>query len=70
MDFGMLRPFLEEAPLKKDRRNNAGGGKAIDPILMFNVLFLQRYYGLGGHQIRYRIVKPDELPQVPWHGER
>lgn len=55
VDFEMFRPLLEEALLKKDRKNNAGR-KAIDPVLMFKVLFLQRYYGLGDHQIQYQIV--------------
>jgi IS5 family transposase len=27
-----------------------------DCILMFKVLFLQRYYGLGDHQIQYQII--------------
>lgn len=55
IDFEMFRPLLEEALLKKDRKSNAGR-KAIDPVLMFKVLFLQRYYGLGDHQIQYQIV--------------
>lgn len=55
IDFEMFRPLLEESLLKKDRKNNAGR-KAIDPVLMFKVLFLQRYYGLGDHQIQYQIV--------------
>ena len=55
IDFGMFRPVLEEALLKKDRKSNAGR-KAIDPVLMFKVLFLQRCYGLSDHQIQYKIV--------------
>lgn len=55
IDFELFRPLLEESLLKKDRKNNAGR-KAIDPVLMFKVLFLQRYYGLGDHQIQYQIV--------------
>lgn len=55
IDFEMFRPFLEESLLKKERKNNAGR-KAIDPVLMFKVLFQQRYYGLGDHQIQYQIV--------------
>jgi hypothetical protein len=27
--------------------------KPIDAVLMFKVIFLQRYYGLGDHQIQY-----------------
>lgn len=55
IDFEMFRPLLEESLEKKDRKSNAGR-KAIDPVLMFKVLFLQRYYGLGDHQIQYQIV--------------
>ena len=55
IDFEMFRPILEESLSNKERKNNAGR-KAIDAVLMFKVLFLQRYYGLSDHQIQYQIV--------------
>ena len=55
IDFEMFRPVLEESLSNKERKSNAGR-KAIDVVMMFKVLFLQRYYGLGDHQTQYQIV--------------
>jgi len=55
VDFEMFRPILEEALLTKEVKS-AAGRKPIDVVLMFKVLFLQRYYGLGDHQIQYQII--------------
>ena len=55
IDFEMFRPELEAALSNKERKSNAGR-KPFEPVLMFKVLFLQRYYGLGDHQIQYQIV--------------
>ena len=44
------QPFLPESA-----KSNAGR-PPIDCVLMFKVLFLQRYYGLSDHQIEYQIV--------------
>lgn len=55
VDFEMFRPILEEALLTKECKSQAGR-KPIDVVLMFKVIFLQRYYGLGDHQIEYQIV--------------
>ena len=52
IDFEMFRPELEAALSNKERKSNAGR-KPFDPVLMFKVLLLQRYYGLGDHQIQY-----------------
>ncbi|EGN56194.1 LOW QUALITY PROTEIN: transposase, IS4 family [Hallella multisaccharivorax DSM 17128] len=55
VDFEMFRPILEEALLTKECKSQAGR-KPIDVVLMFKVIFLQRYYGLGDHQIEFQIV--------------
>lgn len=55
VDFEMFRPILEDALLTKDVKS-AAGRKPIDVVLMFKVIFLQRYYGLGDHQIQYQII--------------
>ena len=54
LDFELFRPLLEPVFEKADRKSNAGR-KPIDPVLMFKVMFLQRLYGLGDHQIEYQI---------------
>lgn len=55
VDFEMFRPALEEVLVKKECKTPAGRPQ-IDVILMFKVIFLQRYYGLGYHQIQYQII--------------
>ena len=55
VDFEMFRPVLEDALLTKEVKS-AAGRKPIDVVLMFKVIFLQRYYGLGDHQIQYQII--------------
>ena len=55
IDFEMFRPMLEEALENKNRKNNAGR-KPFDPVLMFKILFLQRYYGLADHTTQYQIL--------------
>ena len=55
IDFEMFRPTLEEALENKNRKNNAGR-KPFDPVLMFKILFLQRYYGLADHNTQYQIL--------------
>ena len=55
VDFEMFRPALEEVLVKKDCKTPAGRPQ-IDVVLMFKVIFLQRYYGLGDHQIQYQII--------------
>ena len=55
VDFEMFRPLLEDALLTKECKSPAGR-KPIDVVLMFKVIFLQRYYGLGDHQIQYQII--------------
>ncbi len=55
IDFEMFRPMLEEVLLTKECKTPAGR-KPIDVILLFKIIFLQRYYGLGDHQIQYQIT--------------
>ena len=52
VDFEMFMNFLEDVVLPKERKSNAGRSP-IDPVMMFKVLILQRYYGLGDEQIEY-----------------
>ncbi|EIY25320.1 IS5 family transposase, partial [Phocaeicola dorei] len=54
VDFEIFRPTLESALFTGERKSNAGR-PPIDCVLMFKVLFLQRYYGLSDHQIEYQI---------------
>lgn len=51
----MFRPTLEDVLLNKNRKSNASRPQ-IDVVLMLKVIVLQRYYGLGDHQIEYQIV--------------
>ena len=55
VNFEMFRPALEEVLVRKDCKTPAGRPQ-IDVVLMFKVIFLQRYYGLGDHQIQYQII--------------
>lgn len=55
VDFEMFRPSLEDVLVKKECKSLAGRPQ-IDVVLMFKIIFLQRYYGLGDHQIQYQII--------------
>jgi len=55
IDFELFRLTLEEKLLNKNKKNNAGA-KPYDVILMFKILLLQRYYGLGDKQVEYQIL--------------
>ena len=55
VDFEMFRAVLEDVLLAKECKTPAGR-KPIDVVLMFKVILLQRYYGLGDHQIQYQII--------------
>jgi IS5 family transposase len=55
VDFEQFRPTLESALFTGERKSKAGR-PPFDCVLMFKVLFLQRYYGLGDHQIQYQII--------------
>lgn len=80
VDFEMFRPELEDILVKKDRKSAAGRPR-FDVVLMFKVIFLQRYYGLGDKQIQYQVIDRtsfrrflgirtvDEIPdeKTVWH---
>ena len=80
VNFEMFRPELEAILVKKDCKSTAGRPQ-FDVVLMFKVIFLQRYYGLGDKQIQYQIIDRtsfrqflgihtvDEIPdeKTVWH---
>jgi IS5 family transposase len=55
IDFEMFRKTLEAGILNKEKKSNAGA-KPFDVVMMFKILILQRYYGLGDTQIEYQIL--------------
>lgn len=55
IDFEMFRITLESKLLNTTKKNNAGA-KPYDVVLMFKILILQRYYGLGDKQVEYQIL--------------
>lgn len=55
IDFELFRVTLEEGILNKEKKNNAGA-KPYDVVMMFKILILQRYYGLGDMQVEYQIL--------------
>lgn len=55
VDFEMFRNTLETKLLNTDKKSNAGA-KPYDVVMMFKILILQRYYGLGDTQIEYQIL--------------
>jgi hypothetical protein len=50
IDFEAFRVNLESKLLNANKKNNAGA-KPYDVVMMFKILILQRYYGLGDTQI-------------------
>lgn len=50
IDFEMFRTTLENKLLNTNKKNNAAA-KLFDVLLMFKILILQRYYGIGDKQI-------------------
>lgn len=55
IDFEMFRETLETHLLNTNKKNNAGA-KPYDVLLMFKIIILQRYYGLGDKQVEYQII--------------
>ncbi len=53
--FEMFREILEEKLLNQNKKNNAGA-KPFDVVMMFKIMILQRYYGLGDTQMEYQIL--------------
>jgi len=55
LDFEIFRDKLESKLLNQNKKNNAGA-KPFDVVIMFKIMILQRYYGLGDTQIEYQIL--------------
>lgn len=55
MDFELFRESLETKLLNTNKKNNAGA-KPYDVVMLFKILILQRYYGLGDSQVEYQIL--------------
>jgi len=55
IDFELFRELLEQKLLNTNKKSNAGA-KPYDVVMMFKILILQRYYGLGDSQVEYQIL--------------
>jgi len=55
IDFEVFRTTLEAKLLNTEKKNNAGA-KPYDVVMMFKIMILQRYYGLGDTQVEYQII--------------
>ncbi|KAA6309242.1 hypothetical protein EZS27_039226 [termite gut metagenome] len=55
IDFEMFLSLLETQMLNHNKKNNAGANP-FDVVMMFKIMILQRYYGLGDSQIEYQII--------------
>ena len=55
VDFELFRDSLESKLLNTAKKNNVGA-KPYDLVMMFKIMILQRYYGLGDTQIEYQIL--------------
>jgi len=55
IDFEVFRNTLEAKLLNTNKKNNAGA-KPFDVVMMFKILILQRYYGLGDKQVEFQII--------------
>ena len=55
IDFEIFREKLESKLLNQNKKNKAGA-KPYDVVMMFKIMILQRYYGLGDTQIEYQIL--------------
>ena len=53
IDFELFRKPLESKLLNTNKKNNAGA-KPYDVVMLFKILMLQRYYGLGDSQVEYQ----------------
>ena len=50
LDFEMFRESLESKLFNTNKKNNAGA-KPYDVLMLFKIMILQRYYGLGEGQL-------------------
>jgi len=51
----MFRSTIEDKLLNTNKKSNAGA-KPFDVVMMFKIIILQRYYGLGDKQVEYQIL--------------
>lgn len=54
INWAIFLPILKKLE-NKEKKNNAGA-KPYNPLLMFKILILQRYYNLGDEQTEYQIL--------------
>jgi IS5 family transposase len=54
IDFEMFRCELEDRMLNHDKKSNAGQ-KPYDPVMMFKIILLKRFYNLSDDQAEYQI---------------
>jgi IS5 family transposase len=55
IDFELFRESLERKLFNNNKKSNAGA-KPYDVVMLFKILILQRYYGLGDSQVEYQIL--------------
>lgn len=55
IDFEVFREKLESKLLNRNKKSRAGA-KPYDVVMMFKIMILQRYYGLGDSQVEYQIL--------------
>ena len=55
INFEFFRDTLEKNLLNTNKKSNAGA-KPFDVVMMFKILILQRYYGLGDKQVEFQII--------------
>lgn len=55
IDFEIFRGKLESKLLNRNKKSRAGA-KPYDVVMMFKIMILQRYYGLGDSQVEYQIL--------------
>jgi len=53
IDFEMFREKLESQLLNQNKKNNVGA-KPYDIVMIFKIMILQPFYGLGDTQIEYQ----------------
>ncbi len=55
IDYEMFRELLESALLNTEKKSNAGA-KPYGVVMLFKIIILQHYYGLGDQQVEYQIL--------------
>lgn len=56
IDFELFRKPLEAHFIDKDKDPGTGGRPSYDPVLMFRIMILQRFYNLGDDATEYAIL--------------